>query len=141
MLWASRRAGLAASREVEAKLSMGDDNEVAIEIENRYPYPIWARVLDEAPVQFQKRDAGRVVPLAPQGREGARQRVGYTLRPVERGTYAFGTLHLYAATPLGLVLRRFRAAPEAARSRSTRPSSRCGGTRSWPRATGWRRRG
>ena len=109
MLWGAR-GGLAATRSVEEKLSLGDDNPVGIEVENRYPYPIWARVIDEAPIEFQKRDAGRVVPLAPRGREGATQMASYTLRPVRRGAYAFGALHLYAATPIGLVLRRFKAA-------------------------------
>ncbi|MEL6715676.1 MAG: DUF58 domain-containing protein, partial [Planctomycetota bacterium] len=111
MLWATRVGGLTATRTLEDKLSLGDDNAVRIALTNRYPYPIWARVLDEAPVEFQKRDAGRVVPLAPKGREGADAETGYTLRPIRRGEYRFGWLHLYAATPLGLVLRRFRAAP------------------------------
>jgi uncharacterized protein (DUF58 family) len=109
MLWGARGA-LAATRTVEDKLSLGDDNEVRIDLSNGLPYPIRARVIDEAPIEFQKRDAGRVVPLAPRGQDGATQTTGYTLRPVRRGAYAFGTLHLYAATPVGLVLRRFEAA-------------------------------
>ena len=108
MLWGG--GGVAATRTVEDKLSMGDHNPVRIALENRYPYPIRARVLDEAPVEFQKRDAGRVVPLAPRGREGASAEAGYTLRPVRRGAYAFGHLNVFAATPIGLVLRRVRAA-------------------------------
>ncbi|MEM1054169.1 MAG: DUF58 domain-containing protein [Bacteroidota bacterium] len=111
MLWGTRRARLVGSRAVEAKLSMGDENEVRLTVENLFPYRIRARVLDEAPVQFQKRDAGRVVPLAPRGREGATRTVAYTLRPVERGTYTFGHLLLFAETPFGLALRRFKAAP------------------------------
>ena len=35
---------------------------------------------------------------------------GYTVRPTERGAYGFGVTHLYAASPLGLLLRRSREA-------------------------------
>lgn len=111
MLWAGRQIGLTGSRDLDDKLSMGDENEVRVTVENRYPYPIHARVLDEAPVQFQQRDAGRSVALAPRGRDDARKVVAYTLRPTERGAYGFGHLLLYAATPIGLVNRRFKAAP------------------------------
>ncbi|MEM6327888.1 MAG: DUF58 domain-containing protein [Bacteroidota bacterium] len=111
MLWTGRTTGLVGSREVDEKLSMGDDNEVRLSIQNRYRYPIRVRVQDEAPIQFQQREAGRTVALAPRGRETAQRVVSYVLRPVERGAYSFGHLLLFASTPLGLVVRRFKAAP------------------------------
>ena len=106
LLWGTRGGGLAASREVPAKLSLGDPNPVRVELANRYPFRVAARVLDEVPVQFQERGAGREVRLAARG--GAT--LEYALRPTTRGAYTFGLLNVYAATPLGLVLRRFRAA-------------------------------
>jgi uncharacterized protein (DUF58 family) len=105
LLWGTR-GGLAASRDVPDKLSLGDPNPIRIELASGYPFPATARVLDEVPVQFQERGAGREVRLEARG--GAA--LTYTLRPTQRGAYAFGTLNVYAATPLGLVLRRFRAA-------------------------------
>ncbi len=111
LLWATKTGRITATRSAEAKLSMGDHNEVALNLENRYGTPITARIIDEAPVQFQKRDDGATVPLAPRGQDGARQRRTYTLRPTERGAYSFGHLNLFAATRIGLVNRRFRAAP------------------------------
>lgn len=105
MLWGGR-GGLRAWRDVPDKLSLGDENEVRIDLMNDYPFAVRARVLDEVPVQFQERGAGRVVRLG----AGEEARLFYTLRPTERGAYDFGLLNVYAATPLGLVLRRFRSA-------------------------------
>lgn len=109
LLWGTRRGGLAGTRVVPRPLSLGDENEVVVGVVNRYPFPVRVRVVDERPVEFQARDAGVVVAVGARGRAERR----YTLRPVRRGAYRFGTLHLYAASPLGLVLRRFRAAPGA----------------------------
>lgn len=113
LLWATRSGGLQGTRELDDKLSMGDENEVRLTIRNLYRTRIVAHVLDEAPVQFQHRHAGTPVALAARGHEGDRRSVTYSLRPTERGAYGFGYLLLYAQTRLGLVLRRFRAAEPA----------------------------
>lgn len=104
LLWG--RGGVRARRDVPDKLSMGDPNEIDVALQNDYPFAVEARVLDEVPVQFQERGAGRTLRLGARGEA----RLVYTLRPTERGAYDFGLLNVYAATPLGLVLRRFRAA-------------------------------
>ncbi|MEJ7660631.1 MAG: DUF58 domain-containing protein [Hymenobacter sp.] len=39
---------------------------------------------------------------------GETQVITYQLRPTKRGEYEFGALNVYAASPLGLVRRRFR---------------------------------
>ena len=112
LLWASG-GGMSGTRELADKLSMGDDNPVAIRLASRYPFRTRVRVLDEVPVQFQKRDAGTVVAVGARGSDAEAVEVGYTLRPTTRGAYRFGWLHLFVATPIGLVLRRFQAAGEA----------------------------
>lgn len=109
LLWRTPGGGVEGAREHDDKLSLGDENEVRLTVRSRYPFATRVRVLDEVPVQFQKRDAGAVVPVEPRGEAG----LTYTLRPTERGTYAFGTLNLFAASPLGLALRRFQTAGEA----------------------------
>ena len=101
---------LDGAREVPPKLSLGDLNEIAVTVRSRYPFASRVVVLDEVPVQFQAREAGTVVRLASRGDAVLR----YTLRPTTRGTYDFGHLLLYAGGPLGLVRRRFRAAPGGA---------------------------
>jgi hypothetical protein len=57
MLWIHK--GMFARREIMEKLSNGDQNDIRIYIENKYPYPIWLKVVDELPVQFQARDSER----------------------------------------------------------------------------------
>ena len=98
---------LEGARVVPAKLSMGDANEVAVSVRNRYPFATRVVAIDEVPVQFQARDAGTTLRVAARSETAFR----YTLRPTTRGAYGFGWLLLYATGPLGLARRRFRAAP------------------------------
>ena len=109
LLWRTSGGRTDGTRALDDKLSLGDENEVRLVVRSRYPFATRVRVLDEVPVQFQKRDAGAVVPVDAHGEA----RLTYTLRPTARGAYAFGTLNLFATTPLGLVLRRFRTAEAA----------------------------
>ena len=103
LLWT--RGTVDGRREVPGKLSMGDDNEVAVTVASAYPFGVCVRVVDEVPVQFQERGGGAEVALGP----GERRTVRYALRPTRRGEYGFGRLLLYATTPLGLVARRVEA--------------------------------
>ena len=93
-----------AQRHTPERLSNGDWNEWAVTIENRHPFRAALTVLDELPAQFQSRDGGRTRRIA----AGETQALRYAARPVRRGVYAFGTLNVYAATPVGLVQRRHR---------------------------------
>ncbi|MFD2721677.1 DUF58 domain-containing protein [Hymenobacter monticola] len=86
------------------KLANGSDNDVQIYLENRYRFPIRTETIDEIPHQFQRRDVLFRVAVAP----GETQIINYQLRPTKRGEYEFGALNIYAASPLGLVRRRFR---------------------------------
>ncbi|WP_201983019.1 DUF58 domain-containing protein [Hymenobacter rubidus] len=86
------------------KLANGSDNDVRIYLENRYRFPIHTETIDEIPHQFQRRDVLFETDIKP----GETQVIYYQLRPVKRGEYEFGALNIYAASPLGLVRRRFR---------------------------------
>ena len=88
------------------KLANGSDNDVRIYLENRYRFPIQTETIDEIPHQFQRRDVLFKTAIKP----GETQIIDYQLRPTKRGEYAFGALNIYAASPLGLVRRRFRYA-------------------------------
>ena len=103
LLWG--RGAVDGRREVPDKLSMGDDNEVEVEVVSTYPFRARVRLIDEVPVQFQERGGGAEVVLGPRERATVR----YTLRPTRRGEYAFGRLLLYASSPLDLVARRVEA--------------------------------
>jgi uncharacterized protein (DUF58 family) len=86
------------------KLANGSDNDVQIYLENRYRFAIQTETIDEIPHQFQRRDVLFKASIKP----GETQVIQYQLRPVKRGEYEFGALNIYAASPLGLVRRRFR---------------------------------
>ncbi|SES98746.1 DUF58 domain-containing protein [Hymenobacter actinosclerus] len=86
------------------KLANGSDNDVAVYLENRYRFPLRTETIDEVPHQFQRRD----VLFRAVVRPGETSVIRYQLRPTKRGEYEFGALNVYAASPLGLVRRRFR---------------------------------
>ncbi len=93
-----------AEREFSSKLSNGDLNEFTLHIRSRYALPVHLEVIEELPVQFQKRDflmhsileAGGVCTLQ------------YALRPLERGVYEFGAIRLYAYSLFRIFRRGFR---------------------------------
>jgi len=95
--------GINASRNLPEKFSNGDQNPIQLRLENFYTFPIYVRVIDEIPEQFQirdfkinrKLDASSVTSLQ------------YELRPLERGEYHFGKLNVYVSSVFGLIARRF----------------------------------
>ncbi len=97
------KQGVYAHRQTPERLSNGDDNEIGIYIENRYGFAIKAGIIDEIPIQFQRRDVWFDTKLA----AGERKTITYQLRPVKRGEYAFGIIRLYVQSPMALVQRRY----------------------------------
>lgn len=102
------KAGIEAERVLPDRFSNGDDNEVLWRVANQYPYNIKLEIIDELPIQFQNRDARHRCHLP----TDQSQTIRYMLRPTERGQYFFGALNIFAASPLGLVQRRYRFAAE-----------------------------
>ena len=97
------RTGIEASRETPEKLSNGDLNPVTISIKNQYTFPILIKIIDEIPFQFQVRDFKIIRNIKASGQD----KIGYDLRPTERGEYYFGNLNIYVSSPLRLISRRF----------------------------------
>ena len=96
------RVRMAARRDCPTRFSLGDENELSIVVANRSPLSLAMEVVDELPFQFQKRDfsiKGKVEP-------NESKTFTYTLRPTERGVYAFGRVLLFVSTRLGMVQRR-----------------------------------
>ncbi len=110
------RKGISAARNTSAKWSNGDENPVELVVTNRHGIAVNVKVLDELPVQLQKRDlvfSGTVAP-------GESLRFHYAVRPVQRGVYAYGAINVLVSTPLGLVERRYTE--EAGREVAVYPS-------------------
>ena len=93
---------LSAKRMVPDRFSNGDDNKVTLQITNTMNFQIDLEIIDELPEQFQKRDWL----MRREFKAGEQKKIGYTLRPTERGEYHFGNIMLYAKTILGIAVRR-----------------------------------
>lgn len=96
--------GISANRVVPEKFSNSDKNKVTITLNNQYPFAIQLTTIDELPIQFQKRDFVHFKSLE----KHATDTFDYTVTPLERGEYHFGSLNVYAATALSFFSRRFR---------------------------------
>lgn len=94
---------IVGERIIPERFSNSDENPVLVSITNNFAFKVGIKIIDEIPVQFQKRDFLKELSIP------ARETVQfeYFLRPVERGEYFFGNLNLYASTKLRLVKRRF----------------------------------
>jgi uncharacterized protein (DUF58 family) len=101
-LWQNKN-GLSGQRTTPERLSNGDENDISIFLESRYPFRVSLKVIDEIPFQFQRRDLKFPLELGP----GESKRLSYQLRPVERGEYNFGGVNVFVTDIIGLVSRRF----------------------------------
>lgn len=82
--------------------SLGDPNTVRIRLRNRSKLNLRLSVIDELPVQFQKRDFSVDLDLAPL----EEKELSYDLTPIQRGEYTFGAVNIFVETMLGLLQRR-----------------------------------
>ncbi|MFD2571227.1 DUF58 domain-containing protein [Spirosoma soli] len=98
------KAGVFARRELPDRLSNGDQNPLAIYLENRYVFRADVEVIDEIPFQFQRRDVLFRTQLSPRETRA----IAYELRPTRRGEYNFGAINVFVLTPLGLLKRRYQ---------------------------------
>ena len=82
--------------------SLGDDNPIKLKIKNNNGLKLKVNIIDELPVQFQKRDFVINTILKGFGEET----IVYELKPLSRGEYLFRKINLFLKSPLGLVERR-----------------------------------
>ena len=100
--------GIFARRHAPERLSNSDDNELGIYIESRYSFNVDVGIIDEVPIQFQRRDILFNTKLVP----NQNKIINYSLRPTKRGEYEFGSIRVYVQSPLGLVSRRYNFAQD-----------------------------
>ncbi|WP_028375523.1 DUF58 domain-containing protein [Leeuwenhoekiella sp. MAR_2009_132] len=98
-----KKEGIFATRQLPEKFSNSDLNEVPLTIQNKYNFKISFSVIDEIPVQFQKRDFLKIGSIPSRDQVS----ISYGLRPVDRGIYNFGKLNIYVSSPLKIVKRRY----------------------------------
>jgi len=90
------------SRKTSKLFNLGDENPVEISIQNKSNLKINCVMIDEIPIQFQRRDFEFKIVL----NANEKQTIKYELRPTYRGAYHFGKINLYISTFLGLIQYR-----------------------------------
>jgi uncharacterized protein (DUF58 family) len=97
-----RKNPVPVRREIADRMSNGDNNPVALQVTNEYPFPVRLRIIDELPDQFQLRNFSLYADL----RAGEVRRLDYELRPTERGEYVFHNINVFIKSPFRLLTRR-----------------------------------
>ncbi len=95
--------GIEAQRTTPEKLSNGDENQIIVTIKNFYTFSIYTKIIDEIPYQFQIRN----FEIKRKIKNASTDDFQYFLRPTERGEYHFGSLNIYASSPLRLLSKRY----------------------------------
>ncbi len=97
---------ITVSREVNDRLSNGDENKITLAIESTYRIKVSIEIKEELPDQLQIRDFSISKNLKP----GEALTLGYSIFPKERGSYSFGVSNVLTISQIGLVMRRIKAA-------------------------------
>ena len=95
---------LKGERILPEKFSNSDPNYVLLKLYNQHNFKVCIEVIDELPVQFQKRDF--LMKAILNGNQT--KTLTYDVRPVERGEYFFGNLNCYVSTSIQLIKKRYR---------------------------------
>lgn len=101
-LYATQNA-IKAHRNLPRKLSNSDQNILSVHLNSKYPFKAEVSIIDELPVQFQKRNFEHKAKL----QKGEPHYFEYSVRPVERGEYIFGNLIVFASSPLRIIKRKY----------------------------------
>jgi uncharacterized protein (DUF58 family) len=109
LLLYTAKKGILGARILPEKFSNGDQNPIRVTVENYYTFPIFIKIIDEIPLQFQMRNFNIERKLE----ATSKTELQYELRPTERGEYHFGKLNIYATSVFGLISRRFTFSNEA----------------------------
>ena len=102
------KTGITVVRNAPERFSNGDQNKVNLVIKNNYSFKTYLTLIDEIPVQFQRRDFKLTLALKPDTEVVTK----YSLRPVERGEYVFHDIHVFTKSPLQLITRRITVSTE-----------------------------
>lgn len=87
------------SRHTPSVLPLGDEINISIQIKNNHLSMIHLVLIDELPLEFQKRDFSFSLYLS--GHE--EKSIVYSIRPLSRGAYTFGNCNLFVSSLLGII--------------------------------------
>lgn len=89
-------------RVIPKLLSLSDENKIELIIQNLSPFPYDVNIIDELPVQFQRRDFEIISSFE----ANELKELTYSVRPTERGEYRWGKVRLFCTNKIGLLTRR-----------------------------------
>lgn len=102
-IWLFNKAiQIEVKRKTPSVLSLGDSNTITLSIINKSTLILDTEIIEELPEQLQIRNSVREIKLFPN--EVCEQI--YSIRPVTRGEYSFGYIHLLIRSQVGLISRR-----------------------------------
>lgn len=100
---------LRVRRIVNPKLSLGDDNEIRLQLENERMQSVRGKITDNVPEEFQQRETEFKFNL----KGGSNKEFTYFVKPKERGAYSFPSISLKVNGMMGLVNRIYHIRKEA----------------------------
>lgn len=95
--------GIIAERNVQDRLSCGDENSIYIQLHNQYAFKVNINLIDELPEQFQIRDKSFEISIP----STQSKTIKYEIRPTERGAYKYGNLNVFVSSFLNLIQKRY----------------------------------
>ena len=98
----NKKVNIQCERKLPKLLSLGDANKISLHLSNTSNLSLKARIIEELPVQFQKRD----FEIRQNLEGGSSPIIQYDLTPVVRGESAFGYTNIFLETIIGLVHRK-----------------------------------
>ncbi|MEM1119219.1 MAG: DUF58 domain-containing protein [Bacteroidota bacterium] len=105
----NKKVSIDCRRKLPKLLSLGDPNKITLNINNPSNLTLKTTIIEELPVQFQKRDFA--IEKSLQG--GEAETIQYELTPTVRGEYEFGYTNIFLETFLGLVQRKVKGSEQA----------------------------
>lgn len=98
------KESIRVNRRTSKILSLGEINKVHLDVLNTSTRNLSLEIIDELPVQLQKRDFKILMKLESKKAET----ITYDLRPLQRGEYIFGAINVFISSQIGLLQRRMQ---------------------------------
>ena len=98
----SKDVNFECERVVPKVFSLGDENKVTLKLKSKSSKDLSVSIIDELPFQFQKRDFELQLKTDPKEEVSK----SYFVKPLERGSYAFGDIQIFVETNLHLIKRK-----------------------------------
>jgi len=97
-----KKKTISITRNVASILSLSDDNNIILKIKNYTNINLRLKIIDELPYQLCERDFNIITRL----NKHEKDTIKYALRPLIRGSYSFGYLHVMVSSPIFFIRKK-----------------------------------